>query len=219
MAQVTGRRLLALLVPLAALAGAVGCQATGAADSGEALLAEGRSAEALAACEQALAERPRDTRLLTRLATAQVRLHRFDDAEATMLKAVAIEPDDPRVRQNLALVYLWRKDLDKALKTFHEVRALQDTYPETNYYIGVIHEMRGDEAKAVDYYVRDVNNGPSLAWERLDRYKEREREAGRVPAGPSSRGLWIFSLGCLAVAALAYGLRVMLVGRRDEENP
>ncbi len=180
MGRVSARQLLALLLPLGALA--AGCQATGELDRGDALLAEGRSGEALGLWQQALADRPRDTRLLTRIATAQVRLRRFDEAEATMLKAVAIEPESPKVRQNLALVYLWRKDLDKALKTFQEVLALQDTYPETNYYIGAIHEMRGEEGKAVDCYIRDVNNGPSLAWERLDRYKERERAAGRAPA-------------------------------------
>jgi len=215
MGQLAVRRFIMLLLPLAALSGAAGCSATGEQDRGDALLAEGRNAEALAVWQQALAERPRDTRLLIRVATAQVRLRRFDDAEATMLKAVAVEPDSPKVRQNLALVYLWRKDLDKALKTFHEVLALQDTYPETNYYIGAIHEMRGEERQAVDSYIRDVNNGPSLAWERLDRYKERERAAGRASAGPSSRSLWIFSLGCLAVAVAACALRRLLTGGRD----
>ncbi|MBM4041247.1 MAG: tetratricopeptide repeat protein [Planctomycetes bacterium] len=212
MDRVSARQCLAVLLPLAGLAG---CGATGELDRGDALLAEGRHAEALDLWQRVLAERPRDTTLLTRIATAQVRLRRFDEAEATMLKAVTIEPGSPKVRQNLALVYLWRKDLDRALKTFHEVLALQDTYPETNYYIGAIHEMRGDERKAVDFYIQDVNNGPSLAWERLDRYKERERAAGRAPAGPTARSLWVFSLGCLAVAVAACVLRRLLAGGRD----
>ena len=88
--------------------------------------------------------------------------------------------------------------------------ALQDTYPETNYYIGLIHEMRGDEKTAVDCYIRDVNNGPSLAWERLDRHKERQQAAGLASRGPSSRSILIFSPACLGVAAAAYALRRVL---------
>jgi len=202
------------------LAGAMatGCGSTGHLDRGDELLAAGRHAEALAFWQQALTGKPDDTRLLIRIATAQVRMKRLDDAEATMLRAVALEPQSPRVRQNLALVYLWRKDLDKALATFHEVLKLQDTYPETNYYIGLIHEMRGDEEAAVRYYVRDVNNGPSRAWERLDRYKEKQRALGLAKSGPSRRGILIFCAACLAVAVVAYGLRVMFVGPRDEET-
>ena len=106
MRQLTSPRLLAWPMAALALAGAAGCSATG--DRGDALLAEGRNAEALAYWQQALARDPKGARLLTKIATAQVRMRRLDDAEATMLKAVALEPDSPRVRQNLALVYLWR---------------------------------------------------------------------------------------------------------------
>ncbi|HUT35067.1 MAG TPA: tetratricopeptide repeat protein [Planctomycetota bacterium] len=215
MGQVSCRLLVALVLPVLALAGAAGCQATTELDRGDELLAEGRNAEAVAVWRQALAQTPRDTGLLTRIATAQVRMRRFDAAEATMLQAVAIEPESPKVRQNLALVYLRRKDLDRALKTFHEVRGLEDTYPETNYYIGLIHEMRGDEATAVDYYIQDVNNGPSKAWERLDRHKDRQRAAGLVRPAPSSRNVLVFSLACLALAAAAFALRQLLVGRRE----
>jgi len=147
-----------------------------------------------------------------------VRLKRFDEAEATMLHAVAIEPRSPKVRQNLALVYLWRKDYDRALPAFHEVLELQDTYPETNYYIGLIHELRGEEDKAVACYIRDVNNGPSRAWERLDRHKDKQRAAGMAPRGPSRSGILIFCAACLAVAGAAYGLRVAFDGRKGEER-
>lgn len=219
MGRCSSQPILPVLLAIAALASMMtGCQGTSELDRGDALLADGRSSEALALWEQALASSPRDTRLLIRIATAQVRMRRFEDAEATMLKAVAIEPDSPKVRQNLALVYLWRKDLDKALAAFEEVLKLQDTYPETHYFIGLIHEERGDEEAAVKHWVLDVNNGPSRAWERLDRYKERQRAAGFGPRSPSSRALWIFSAACLGVAAAAYALRRMLFGLRSEEN-
>ncbi len=217
MGQLARRRLLSSLLPLAALAGAAGCQGTSELDRGDALLSEGRNADALALWQQALAGSPSDTRLLIGIATAQVRLRRFDDAEATMLKAVALEPQSPKVRQNLALVYLWRNDLDKALTAFHEVLALQDTYPETHYFIGLIHEMRGDDQAAVSSYIKDVNNGPSRAWEGLDRYKEKQRALGLMPQGPSRSAILIFCAACLAVAAVAYGIRVLFLGQRPED--
>jgi len=173
------------------------------------LLADGYPAEALQAFLEAAASAPNDTQVLLRIATAQVRLRRFDDAEATMRRAVALEPKSPKVLQNLALVYLWRNDLERALETFQKVRALEETYPQTNYYIGLIHEARGEEEAAVRYYVMDVNNGPSPAWERLSRYKDNRRALGLAPSGPSSRSLLIFSLACLAVAGAAWALKLL----------
>jgi len=196
---------LALLPAL--VAAMAGCDSTTQLSPGDALLAQGRTAEALRLLQAEAAQAPGDTRILISLATAQVRLKRFDDAEATMLRAVAVAPRSPKVRQNLALVYLWRKDLDKALDTFHQVLELQDTYPETNYYIGLIHEMRGDDETAVEYYVRDVNNGPSRAWLQLDRYKQRQRAAGLTSRAPSSESVWVFAAVCLVLAAGVYALR------------
>jgi Flp pilus assembly protein TadD len=204
-----------LLLASALLPFLASCQSRPEVERGDALFAEGRNAEALAIWQQALAKHPTSTRLLTQIATAQVRLKRFEDAEATMKRAVALEPDNAKVRQNLALVYLWKKDLDKALAAFHDVLRIQDTYPETNYYIGLIHEMRGDEATAVKYYVLDVNNGPSRAWERLELYKERQRKLGIAAPKASSRGFLMVSLAFLAVAAAAYGLRLAIDARQQ----
>ena len=191
------------------------CQSSPEIERGDALLAEGRDTEALAVWQAALAKQPTNTRLLTQIATAQVRLKRLDDAEATMKRAVALEPDNAKVRQNLALVYLWKKDLGTALASFHEVLRIQDTYPETHYYIGLIHEMQGDEATAVKCYVADVNNGPSRAWERLELYKERQRKLGVARPKASSRDFLKVSLAFLAVAAAAYGLRLAIEARQQ----
>ena len=215
MAHPSGLRPTWLLLASASLVVLSACQRSPEAERGDALLAEGKNAEALAAWQEALAKQPTNTRLLTQVATAQVRLGQLNEAEATMQRAVALEPDNAKVRQNLALVYLWKKDLDKALATFHEVLRIQDTYPETNYYVGLIHEMRGDEATAVKYYVLDVNNGPSRAWERLEQYKDRQRQLGIAPRKASSRDFLMVSLAFLAVAAAAYGLRLVIEARQQ----
>jgi len=201
---VLGSGLLAL-VGVALLCG--GCGATKELDAGDILFDNGEYERAIEAWETSLRENPRNTDLLIRIATAQVRLKRFDAAEATMLRAVAIAPESPKVRHNLALVYLRKKDLDKALATFQQVRDLQKTYPQVNYFIGLIHEMRGDEETAVRYYVEEVNNGPSPAWDRLQAYKAKQRAAGLVPSGPSSESVMVFCAVCLAVAGAAYSLR------------
>jgi hypothetical protein len=97
------------------------------------------------------------------------------------------------------------------------VLKLQDTYPETNYYIGLIHEMRGDEETAVRCYIKDVNNGPSLAWERLDRYKEKQRALGLAPRGPKRGSVILFGAVCLGVAVAAFALRVMFFGLKNAD--
>jgi Flp pilus assembly protein TadD len=195
-----------------------GCDSTPQLERGDVLFDNTQYVEAIAAWQESLAERPRDTKLLIRIATAQVRLRKFDEAEATMRRAVEVEPESAKVRHNLALVYLRSKDLDKALATFHEARDIQATYPETNYYIGLIHEMRGDEETAVKYYVQDVNSGPSRAWERLDRYKEKQRALGLTPEPPDRTSVLLFSGAFLALAVAAYGLRCYL-DRRNKTYP
>lgn len=209
MRHVTRRTWHSIAAALAVGAALAGCRHSDERDRGDALLADGRPAEALEEFQKAAAAAPKDTQVMIRIATAQVRLRRFDDAEATMLRAAAAEPRNPKVLQNLALVYLWRKDLDKALDAFEKVRALEDTYPETHYYIGLIHEARGDEQAAIRHYVMDVNNGPSPAWERLSHYREKQRALGLAPQGPSSRSLLLFSLACLAVAGGAWALKAL----------
>ena len=197
---------LGLLTALAA----AGCS-TSVREQGDELLSAGRPTEAIKVWEQALAKTPRDTKLLTRIATAQTRLRQLDAAEATLMRAVALAPQSPRVRQNLALVYLKQKKLDKALGAFGEVLKLQETYPYTHYYIGLIHEIRGDAETARKHYVREVNHGACLgAWDRiwtLNRKAERRK--------PNQRGIFVFSVAMLAVAAAAYGLRVYLEVRHE----
>ena len=199
-------------------------------DAGDRLLAQGKPAEAIDAWRKDRLARPRDTRLLIRIATAQTRMGELKEAEATLLHAIEIEPDSPKVRHNLGLVYMKQRDLDKALTTFHEVLELEETYPQTNYYIGLIHEMRGDGETADAYYIRDVNNGPSPAWDRIVLRKQEMRERGEAPPQPETRHVVVFSLALLGLAACAYGLRLYLerrggpaaaavAGRADGQEP
>jgi Flp pilus assembly protein TadD len=176
-------------------------------DRGDLLLDRGKPGEAIAAWQSALDERPEDTDLLIRIATAQSRLQHLDEAEKTMLRAVELAPRSPKVRQNLGLVYFKQKRFDDALDAFERVVALQESYPEACYYIGLIHEMRGDERAAERYYVRAVNVGPSRAWDNLALMKQRQREAGALPPRPERGGVLAVSAVLLALAALCYGLR------------
>jgi len=190
--------------------------ATSDVERGDSLLLEGRPAEALAVWEQVRVGRPRDTGLLIRIATAQARLDRLADAEATLLQAASIDPKSPKVRQNLGIVYLKKKDFEKSLAAFGEVLKLEETYPAANYFIGLIHEMRGDEKTAETYYVREVNNGSCLdAWDRLWRLSERRRAEGRGPQRPASWKIMTFSFAVLGFAGLLYGLRLYLEARRN----
>lgn len=191
---------------------AAGC-GQGHMDRADALMAQGKYAEAIEGWQAMLDEQPDQPTLVARIATAQARMGRLDLAETTLADAVAKAPDDPALRQNLALVYLKQKRLDDALAAFHEVRKLQESFPNTDYYIGLIHEMRGDETVARRYYVHEVNKGACLgAWNRIW-----ELNAKTPRPRPSRRGVTLVSVALLVVAGAAYGLRMYLDARQERE--
>lgn len=209
--KVTGVVALALTI-------AVGACSRPELDLGDRLLGEGKPAEAIRAWREALAEHPQSTKLLIRIATAQCRMDRVDEAEATLRRAVEIQPRSPKVWQNLGLVHFKQSRFDDALAAFHQVVEIQQSYPETCYYIGLIHQMRGDEKRAQHYYVRAVNYGPSRAWDNLVLMKRKQQEQGLVPKPPRSRHLVGFSLALLVLAACAYGLRLYLESREERSG-
>ncbi len=195
-----------LLIAVAMVLAAGGCEQEHL-DRGDLLLERGKPAEAIAAWQSALEERPEDTDLLIRIATAQSRLQRLEEAEKGMLRAVELEPRSAKVHQNLGLVYFKQKRFDDALDAFERVLAIQESYPEACYYIGLIHEMRRDDRAAERYYVRAVNVGPSRAWDNLAKMKQRQREAGALPPRPERGAVLALSAVLLALAGLCYGLR------------
>lgn len=201
---------------VAMVAGA--CSHSQQLDEGDLLLEQGKPAEAIEVWQAALAEHPASTKLLIRIATAQSRLQRLDDAEATMRRAARIEPRSPRVWQNLGLVLFKQKRIEDALEAFQTCLDIQATYPETCYYVGLIHEMRGDEEAAERYYVRAVNQGPSRAWDNLILMKRRQREAGILPTPPRGGRIVTFSVVLLVLAACAYGLRLYLETRQERQR-
>ncbi|MFW6107450.1 MAG: tetratricopeptide repeat protein [bacterium] len=219
MPQPTRRSLTALCLALALLGGLGGCGSDEERDRGDLLLDEQRPAEAAEAYRQALGERPDDTKLLIRLATAQSRLRRLDDAAATMERAARLQPEDPEVLFNLGLVHLKQERYEEAMESFHRVLEVQPTYPEANFFAGLVHEVQGDEETAVSYYVKEVNHGASTrAWYRLQAYREKQRRLGLVPPGPEPWAVYLFSAVLLGLAALAYGLRLYLA-RRQPTSP
>ena len=199
-----------------ALVLACGCGRT-ELDRGDLLLSQGKPGQALEFWQKALATRPRDTTLLLRIAVGQSRLKRNDAAAATLARAIALEPRSAKLRHNLGLVRLKQERFDAALAAFGEALELEDGYPEANYYIGLIHEMRGHERTAERFYVRDVNSGPSPAWDRLTLLTRKKRAAGVLPRPPRPGQIVAFSLALLAVAACLYGLRLYLELRRDAQ--
>ena len=195
---------------------ACGCGRT-ELDGGDVLLSQGKPAEALEFWQKALATRPGDTTLLLRIATAESRLKRNDAAAATLGHAIELEPGSAKLRHNLGLVRLKQKRFDDALAAFRQALELEEGYPETNYYMGLIHEMRGHERAAERFYVKDVNNGPSAAWDRLTLLTREKRAAGVLPRSPRPGQIVAFSLALLALAACLYGLRLYLELRRDAQ--
>lgn len=210
------RRQGAILWRLAAAAVAVACVAGcggSEMDRADLLMADGKYAEAIELWKASLEQKPGDRTTITRIATAQARMGRLDEAEATLRQALEQAPDDVALRENLGLVHLKAKDFDAALGQFHEVLRLRESHPNTHYYIGLIHEMRGDETTARRYYVQEVNKGASVgAWDRL-----LELNAKRSRPTPNRRAIWVFSAVLLAAAVAAYGLRIYLDRRRGRE--
>ncbi|MFC1806409.1 tetratricopeptide repeat protein [Planctomycetota bacterium] len=201
---------------LAAMALAAVCVAgcgQGEMDNADALMAQGKHADAIQVWQGMLAAKPDDSTIITRIATAQARMGRLDDAEATLVQAIPRAPTDADLRQNLALVYLKQKRFDDALAAFQGVLDLQPSYPNTHYYIGLIHEMRGDETTAKRLYIDEVNKGASLgAWNRIWKLNKKNPRPR-----PKSHAILTFSGVLLAVAAAAYGLRLYLDSRQQRE--
>lgn len=182
-------------------------------DRADALMAEGKHADAIEVWQGILAKAPDHPTATTRIATAQARMGRLEDAEATLVQAVSRAPRNAALRQNLALVYLKQKRLDDALAMFGEVLDLEESYPNTQYFIGLIHEMRGDETTARRCYVDEVNKGACLgAWDRIWALNQKTPRPR-----PDTRAVMTFSVVLLAVALGAYGLRLYLDTRQERE--
>ena len=130
----------------------------GEMDAGDRLMAAQRYEEALTCWKRLLEAEPGNPELLLRAGLAESMLDRFPQAEALLTQAHAAAPDDPKIALNLALLTQRRGRTDEAERLLLELAARKPWYPNVFLSLGRIAEERGEVEKAMDYYIREINN-------------------------------------------------------------
>jgi predicted CXXCH cytochrome family protein len=115
---------------------------------GEVLAVAGRTADALASCERALALAPGREQSLADAATFAAALGRRSAAIAYWQRAVAVNPWATLPRFQLARLWAEGKEWDKAVPECREVLKVDPTYVEARMLLVTYHLDRGDRAQA-----------------------------------------------------------------------
>ena len=208
----SGRCHCAFLVLLLALGVSVaGASERNALDAGDRLMAAKKYEDALTYWNRLLAESPDDRELLLRKGIAQSMLERLDDAEATLKTALAISPCDLKVLLNLGLLAQRRNRLGEAEVYFLKIAKDKPWYPLVFLGLGQIAELRGQHQKAMEFYVREINNsGNGNAWRQYFGLKARLSPPQPVPA---------FLTPLLVFLALASLVFLIAASARHPERP
>jgi len=138
--------------------------------------------------------------ILFNLAASYEKLHRYDDAERTLVDLYRLAPDDPAVCNFYGyLLAVMNKDLERAEKL---VKHALEKDPENAYYIdslGWVYYQRGDYARAVselERAVKIIKEDPTMlehlgdAYSGLSRYKDAlavYRHSSRLQSNPGLR--------------------------------
>ncbi len=95
----------------------------------------------------------KDPRILSLLATIDLKLEKLDEAEEIYLRLADRFPEDSNAWYNLGILYSARKEYDKAVANFEKAIQLGDN-PDAFLYLGIIYQKKGDYDKAL-YYFRE----------------------------------------------------------------
>ena len=122
------------------------------------LSAQGKQKEASELIRQVLSEYEDNTTL--RLQYARMLVEQNELEAATEQYGILHErlPDDGEIALSYALLNVETQNLDEASKTFEHLIEIDKKVPVANYYLGRIAQNKGDDKKAVSYYLR-VSSG------------------------------------------------------------
>ncbi len=95
----------------------------------------------------------KDPRILSLLATIDLKLSKLDEAEEIFLQLADRFPEDSNAWYNLGILYAAKKEYDKAIANFEKAIGLSDN-ADAYLHLGIIYQKKGDYEKAL-YYFRE----------------------------------------------------------------
>ena len=95
----------------------------------------------------------KDPRILSLLASIDLKLSKLEEAEEIYLQLAERFPQDSNAWYNLGILYSAKKEYDKAIENFEKAIRLNDN-PDAYLYLGIIYQKTGDFDKAL-YYFRE----------------------------------------------------------------
>ena len=120
----------------------------------EALLREGRVAEAKSRIQEELQRNPTNTEAYDLLGVASVNEKDFPGALEAFQHALKLAPNSTRTRNSIANVYVAQGKLDLAEQQLLSVLSIAPANRDANYNLGLILLAQGAPAKAIPYFQR-----------------------------------------------------------------
>lgn len=117
----------------------------------EMLFQQGKLEQAERMLRAALAERPRDARLLDWLGVVLDAEHRYPESEQCYLEALKLAPESPAILNNLGNHYVAEGKAGLAAKAFRQVVALQPDAANANLQLARISLAAGQAGMALEY--------------------------------------------------------------------
>ena len=145
---------------------------------GNALVAEGRAAEAVASYERARALKPELGTIHYNLGSVLAELGRVDEAIASLEEAIRRGPDRADARANLGAVLARAGRIDEAIVHYDRAAEIDPGAADLRATLGELRLMRGDAAGALREYEEAARLAPRSARVR-GRLEQLRREAGR----------------------------------------
>jgi tetratricopeptide (TPR) repeat protein len=127
------------------------------------LSSQGRHLEAIGQFEQALAQDPKDTRVLFALGNTAGTLGMAGPAEHFFRQVLALEPDRMEATVNLANLMRASGQFDAAIALLEPALARAPHSPEINLTLGSAFREKGDNAKAEAHYLAALAARPQFA--------------------------------------------------------
>ncbi len=147
---------------------------------------DGKSKEALAAYERALAVNPDRVETLLAVASIEFESSRYPEAVTWMEKAAAVAPKDPTVQFNLGVYRLYAANGPGAAEALRRATELRPGWPKPHFHLGRALEMTGDYAGAAREYRIFLQGfeGPRQTVDMVESYLARADALATVPAAP-----------------------------------
>jgi len=142
------------------------------------LFRQGKLEEASTLWSEGLRKFPDSPRLHYRLGTA---LATRDDLKAGLPhleRAFQLDPQNLDIQKELSICYLRLDRLDDAERELTRLIERNDSYPEAHFFLGMIYEKRGENERAMEEYVREVNANAccTYAWAKIMTLDERRSQ-------------------------------------------